>query len=345
MTSNATALSAKAFVETTAAAPRFWLNGLLWRVLATGAKTAGALCFLDEINGTQEGGPVTHTHPQDEGLYLVEGSCTFYAGGRTVEATAGNFVAVPRYMQHGFMAAPGSRFVNFYLPGGFEMLVTSLGTPALRNDPPAPDEWGLPPRGMVERLGADYGQSSVLGTPFVDPPRRDHMVTVPLEGARAQPFASHVNTARSYWSNGILWSVLADGASTDGSYTLFEELCPKGSGAPPHIHLYADEVFYILGGEAEFLAGNVRETAGAGSLIFVPRGTMHAFRVRTKTARILNLYTEAGFERLIETTARPATAKTLPPADLPAIEIPASQRSYLFAEIGMQVVPWPDPFS
>ena len=345
MTFNASALPAKAFIESEAAAPSFWLNGLLWRLLASGAKTAGALCFLDEINGAQEGGPVTHTHTQDEGLYLVDGSCTFYAGGKTVEATAGNFVAVPRHTQHAFMAAPGSRFLNFYLPGGFEMMVTALGTAALRNDPPGADEWGLPTRALVEKLGADYGQASVHGTPFVDPPRRDHMITEPLEGAKAQPFAAHVTTAPSYWSNGILWSILADSVSTDGSYTLFEELCPLGSGAPPHIHLYADEVFYMLEGQAEFLAGNIRETAGTGSLIFVLRGTVHAFRVRSETARILNLYTQAGFERLIEATARPATAKTLPPADLPPIEIPASQRAHLFADIGMQVMAWPDPFA
>ena len=148
----------------------------------------------------------------------------------------------------------------------------------------------------------------------------------------------------AFWSNGVLWSLLAGADTTDGSYTLFEELCPKGAGAPPHVHLYADEVFYVLDGEAEFLAGSVREVAGAGALIFIPRGTVHAFRVRSETARMLNLYTQAGFERLLEVTAVPAAARTLPPADLASRDIPASRRAQLFAEIGMQVVAWPDPF-
>jgi len=59
---------------------------------------------------------------------------------------------------------------------------------------------------------------------------------------------------------------------------------------------------------------------------------------------MLNLYTQAGFELLIESTSCPAAAKTLPPPDLKTIDIPASRRTQLFAEIGMQVVAWPDPF-
>ena len=341
---NASSLPTKPFIETVEGAARFWQIGLLWRLLATGHKTGGALCFIDEINGASEGGPVTHTHPQDEGLYLLEGECTFHAGGQTINATSGTFVAVPRYTEHAFMAAPGSRFLNFYLPSGFELILTGLGVPALRNEPPKHGEFTLPPRTLVDKLGADYGQSPVQGTPFVDPPLRENMTTAPLPGAKALPFAAHVNTVRCYWSNDILWSVLAENATTDGGYTLLEELCPKGAGAPPHLHLHADEVFYMLEGEAEFLSGDLREVARAETLVFIPRGSIHAFRVRSETARMLNLYTQAGFERLIKMTGRPAAERKLPPRGLKPIDLPASRRAQLFAEIGMQVVAWPDPF-
>ena len=341
---NACALPANAFIETAESAARFWQIGLLWRLLATGHKTGGALCFVDEVNGAEAGGPVTHTHPQDEGLYLVSGSCAFYAGGQTILAEPGSFVAVPRHTEHAFLAAPGCRFLNFYLPAGFELIVAGLGVPASRNEAPGPEDFILPPRQLVDKLGADYGQTSVLGTPFADPPSREKMVTTPLPGARALPYATNAKTSPAFWSNGILWSLLAGADTTDGSYTLFEELCPKGAGAPPHVHLYADEAFYVLDGEAEFLAGSVREVAGAGALIFIPRGTVHAFRVRSETARMLNLYTQAGFERLLEVTAVPAAARTLPPADLASRDIPTSRRAQLFAELGMQVVAWPDPF-
>jgi hypothetical protein len=44
------------------------------------------------------------------------------------------------------------------------------------------------------KLGADYGQFPVRGTPFVDPPLRENMTAAPLPGAKALPFASHVDT-------------------------------------------------------------------------------------------------------------------------------------------------------
>ena len=71
---------------------------------------------------------------------------------------------------------------------------------------------------------------------------------------------------------------------------------------------------------------------------------MHAFKVRSECARILNLYTQAGFERVIALSGLPPTSRTLPPKDLEPIDVPASRRDELFAEVGMQTVAVPDPF-
>ncbi len=100
----------------------------------------------------------------------------------------------------------------------------------------------------------------------------------------------------------------------------------------------------MLEGEAEFVAGDVRQVAQAGALVFIPRGAAHAFKVRSESARVLNLYTRAGFERLLELTAHPAAAKTLPPRDLTPLDVSASRRAQVLAEIGMQQVAFPDPF-
>ena len=84
--------------------------------------------------------------------------------------------------------------------------------------------------------------------------------------------------------------MLADGAATDGSYCLFEQLIPKGPAAPPHMQRNMDEVFYMLDGEAEFLVGDRRETARKGTFVFIIlRGTVHGFRVVSDGARFLNL--------------------------------------------------------
>ena len=155
MTLNATARSSLAFAETAAGAARFWQIRLLWRLLASCHKTGGALCFLDEMVGEEEGDPITHAHPQDEASYLIDGTCTFYAGGQTMRADACTFVAIPRYTEHAFVAAPGTRLINFYLPASFEMIVAGLGVSALRDEPPERGEVALPPRALVDKLGAD----------------------------------------------------------------------------------------------------------------------------------------------------------------------------------------------
>ena len=197
---------------------------------------------------------------------------------------------------------------------------------------------------LVEKLGADYGQIPVVGTPFADAPHKENMRTKPLLGAKARPLVAHAESAPAYWNNGVLCSVLADSSNTDGSYTLFEELCPGGLNVPAHVHLYSDEVFYMLDGEIEFMAGGIRTVASQGTLVFVPKGTVHAFKVRSERARLLNLYTQPGFERVIELNGRPAAARTLPPKDLQPHDVSASRKAELFAEVGMQTVAVGDPF-
>ncbi|MBC8135696.1 MAG: cupin domain-containing protein, partial [Fibrella sp.] len=153
-------------------------------------------------------------------------------------------------------------------------------------------------------------------------------------------FAQSNADAPAYWTVDILWLVLATGSTTDGQYTLLEQLCPEGSGPPPHTHTQR-EMFYILDGEITFRVGEETITASAGSFVTVPPGVAHSFRVDTETARVLNSYTPAGFERIILETGRPAESRTLPPRGLPmAVDRETVQR--ISQEIGMGWVDEPD---
>ena len=102
---------------------------------------------------------------------------------------------------------------------------------------------------------------------------------------------------------------------TGGAYSLFEGLVPPRDGTPPHIHHREDECFYMLEDEFEFLKGDDTVTAGAGSLIYVPKGTLHAFKiVGEKLERLLNSQTPGGLhERFFEEVGEDATDKTVPP--------------------------------
>jgi quercetin dioxygenase-like cupin family protein len=335
--------TARAYVMNSADAPAFWQLGDLWRLMASGVQTGGSFAALDQLVVTG-GGPPTHMHPQDEGLYVVKGHCTFQAGGKTLAAGTGQFVSIPRFTEHSFnIDEPDTQVLNFYTPAGFEMLLMGTALPAERNELP-PKDVPMPPRRLVEQLSRDYGQIPVRGLPFADPPTAENQVTVPTPGATVFPFLTDAREAPAYWSVGGLWTLLADGASTGGSYCLFEETMPKGPAAPPHLHEDMDEVFYMLDGEAEFFLEDRREVAREGAMVFIPRGSVHAFRVNSDSSRFLNLYTGAGFERTITEMGQATNVRTLPPQDWKPPEIPQERMTRLFAEIGMRPVAVPDPF-
>lgn len=71
-------------------------------------------------------------------------------------------------------------------------------------------------------------------------------------------------------------TVLASRAAT-GGYEIFLQDGPEGSGPPPHSHPW-DESFYVIRGDVEFGFDEKSMTAGPGTLVHVPAGTVHWFR-------------------------------------------------------------------
>ncbi|MGH6909907.1 MAG: cupin domain-containing protein [Phenylobacterium sp.] len=71
-------------------------------------------------------------------------------------------------------------------------------------------------------------------------------------------------------------TVLASGAQT-GSYEIFHQAGPEGSGPPPHSHPW-DEAFYVVKGEIAFGVGEKELIAQPGTLVHLPAGTTHWFR-------------------------------------------------------------------
>jgi quercetin dioxygenase-like cupin family protein len=127
-----------------------------------------------------------------------------------------------------------------------------------------------------------------------------------------QPFAITRDEAPKYWLVDSLWSVLATAETTGGELTVLDQVMPKRSGPPPHVHERLHEYFYILDGVIRFQIGTEVKTASAGSLVSVPRNTVHGFAVASDTARVLNLYTPAGFTEQITFMGTLATELRLP---------------------------------
>lgn len=68
-------------------------------------------------------GPGPHAHEANEELfYVIEGTMTFRAGDRYVDAPAGTFLRIPATVVHDFENRTGRRagVLNVFIPGGFE---------------------------------------------------------------------------------------------------------------------------------------------------------------------------------------------------------------------------------
>jgi quercetin dioxygenase-like cupin family protein len=97
----------------------------------------------------------------------------------------------------------------------------------------------------------------------------------------------------------------ATGEQTGGSIGFLEATTPPGAGPPRHIHHGADELFYVLEGHFQFLAGERLVSAPPGTFVFIPRGTVHAAKnVGTEPGRVLAAFVPGGTEGSFEAFAR-----------------------------------------
>ncbi len=147
---------------------------------------------------------------------------------------------------------------------------------------------------------------------------------------------------RSLWVLGELVACKITSYRTGGAYSLFEVVTQPGSGPPPHVHHREDEAFYVLEGEYEFLDEDRTFKPAAGSLIYVPKGNLHAHKnIGEGVGRLLVSQTPGGlyeqfFEEIGEERKDRATAPVSEnPPDMERIARTA-------AEYGIEIPLTPD---
>ena len=132
---------------------------------------------------------------------------------------------------------------------------------------------------------------------------------------------------------------LATGQQTEGEFCLVDEQARRGESVPLHRHPEDMESFYVLEGELTIFVGDQPGArAAAGSFAHVPGGTVHGFRVESKTARYLILTTarHGEFYRAISLASRPGG---LPPVE----SLESGRIKQASAEYGVEfVAPLPD---
>ncbi len=108
---------------------------------------------------------------------------------------------------------------------------------------------------------------------------------------------------------------------TGGVFALWDLSSPPGNGPPPHVHRRESETFYVLEGTFEFISAADSYRVRTGSVVHVPKDTLHTFRnAGTAQGRALVLVVPGGFERFfaeigmkVDGTGRPALSR---PPDL-----------------------------
>jgi mannose-6-phosphate isomerase-like protein (cupin superfamily) len=106
------------------------------------------------------------------------------------------------------------------------------------------------------------------------------------------------------------------------SVAIFEVEVPPESAVGPHLHRTQDETHYVLEGHFEFLLGERKVSAGVGSVVYIPRTTMHAFaNTGTEKGKILFIEGPAGaLERFLEEVGEPVSDPSSPPQGPPEMD-------------------------
>lgn len=135
----------------------------------------------------------------------------------------------------------------------------------------------------------------------------DGFVTAPGEG-------------EAVWHLDVLWRFAIPAAATGGSFSIGEQLLPKGSAPPVHRHTREDEAWIVLDGEVTFFLDDERHEAGTGAYVFGPRGRAHTFLIESETARIATFILPGACEDFFHATGRKAASPTLPPPSEPDLD-------------------------
>ena len=104
--------------------------------------------------------------------------------------------------------------------------------------------------------------------------------------------------AETLRSESYLLRLLLDSSDTGGAVSAHRVLLRNGAeGASPHRHFTTTELFYVLSGAVDVLAGDEVVHAQDGDLVVVPPGVDHAFGASAGTDGELLVVVTPGIER------------------------------------------------
>jgi quercetin dioxygenase-like cupin family protein len=112
-------------------------------------------------------------------------------------------------------------------------------------------------------------------------------------------FAKDEGTVDLWWPYGPVvgrYTIKASAAQSQGSLSQILVRDSRGAATPMHIHLDADETFYVIEGEMTAVLGDERFVAHTGDYVFLPRGVPHCWVVTSERIEMLITCGPAGTE-------------------------------------------------
>jgi quercetin dioxygenase-like cupin family protein len=124
----------------------------------------------------------------------------------------------------------------------------------------------------------------------------------------------------AFWMGGSLVLIRVPSAATGGQFLVTESFSPPGHGPATQRFPGEDRIYYVIEGELTFKVADDVFAAGPGSVVHVPAGTPHTYRVDSAEPARWLLTSSPGrqWENYIRAISTPATQLTLTP---PTVEL------------------------
>lgn len=166
--------------------------------------------------------------------------------------------------------------------------------------------------------------------------------TIPTTPAAAVHRLAHEGPAT--WAMGSLFQHLLTAGESAGALGVSLVTMPPGVGTPLHRHTHEAEAFYLIEGTLTYRAGDDTHHLEPGSLIYLPVGIPHAFRITgTTPARFLALTTPGGLMDLYDEVGIPAAARRIPGPDGQPLDVEIAKWNAVGPRYGLQVIGPPLP--
>jgi quercetin dioxygenase-like cupin family protein len=119
-----------------------------------------------------------------------------------------------------------------------------------------------------------------------------------IDAPTLEPCVVTEATADSVRPFGLDMKVLLTTENTGGAFSAVVCVHQPGEGPPPHFHTEQDEYFYVLEGAYEMTVDGTTSEVGPGTMVFLPRGTVHSFKtVSAQAGKMLDWSLPGGQDR------------------------------------------------